>query len=232
MFKRFLQALALAAGLVALSSPAHADALGDIKKAKVIKIAVPQDFPPFGSVGKDMKPQGYDIDVASHVISIGTAQVSDPLAIPFDRIKALLPSLQSALPGAVTVSLLTDRTNTIRASVEDVEFELVLAIGLVVMVVFLFLRRLAATIAAGVTVPLALSGTCAAMWVAGFSIDNISLMALAVSVGFVVDDDGWNLAESRGDLLQIPHQLGEHGSVLLDDEESRLANKWTSGEGP
>ena len=65
MFKRFLQALALAAGLVAIASSAQADALADIKKAKVIKIAVPQDFPPFGSVGKDMKPQGYDIDVAN-----------------------------------------------------------------------------------------------------------------------------------------------------------------------
>ena len=84
--------------------------------------------------------------------------------------------------------MLSDRTQTIRASVLDMQLTLVATIALVMMVVFLFLRRLAATIAAGVTVPLSLAGTCALMWVAGFSIDNISLMALAVSVGFVVDD--------------------------------------------
>ena len=84
--------------------------------------------------------------------------------------------------------MLSDRTTTIRASVRDMQWTLLATIALVMMVVFLFLRRLAATIAAGVTVPLALAGTCAVMWVAGFSIDNISLMALAVSVGFVVDD--------------------------------------------
>ena len=84
--------------------------------------------------------------------------------------------------------MLSDRTQTIRASVFDMQLTLVATIALVMLVVFLFLRRAAATIAAGVTVPLALAGTCAAMWLAGFSIDNISLMALAVSVGFVVDD--------------------------------------------
>ena len=84
--------------------------------------------------------------------------------------------------------MLSDRTQTIRASVHDMQLTLLATIVLVMLVVFLFLRRVAATIAAGVTVPLALAGTCAAMWVAGFSIDNISLMALAVSVGFVVDD--------------------------------------------
>ena len=84
--------------------------------------------------------------------------------------------------------MLTDRTQTIRASVRDMQLTLAATIVLVMLVVFLFLRRAAPTAAAGVTVPLALSGTCAAMWVAGFSIDNLSLMALAVSVGFVVDD--------------------------------------------
>jgi multidrug efflux pump len=84
--------------------------------------------------------------------------------------------------------VLSDRTQTIRASVHDMQLTLAATIGLVMLVVFLFLRRAAPTAAAGVTVPLALSGTCAAMWVAGFSIDNLSLMALAVSVGFVVDD--------------------------------------------
>ena len=84
--------------------------------------------------------------------------------------------------------MLSDRTKTIRASVHDMQLTLIATIVLVMLVVFVFLRRAAATIAAGVTVPLSLAGTCAMMWVAGFSIDNLSLMALAVSVGFVVDD--------------------------------------------
>ncbi len=84
--------------------------------------------------------------------------------------------------------MLTDRTQTIRASVHDMQLTLAATVVLVMLVVFLFLRRAAATLAAGVTVPLSLAGTCAAMWAAGFSIDNLSLMALAVSVGFVVDD--------------------------------------------
>jgi multidrug efflux pump len=105
-----------------------------------------------------------------------------------DRIRELMPELKRWIPADVDISVLSDRTQTIRASVLDMQLTLAAAIALVMLVVFLFLRRTAATVAAGVTVPLALSGTCAAMWLAGFSIDNISLMALAVSVGFVVDD--------------------------------------------
>ena len=105
-----------------------------------------------------------------------------------DRIRELLPELKRWIPAGVDIEILSDRTQTIRASVFDMQLTLVIAIALVMMVVFLFLRRTAATIAAGVTVPLSLAGTCALMWVAGFSIDNLSLMALAVSVGFVVDD--------------------------------------------
>ena len=100
----------------------------------------------------------------------------------------MLPELKRWIPADIQISVLSDRTTTIRASVRDMQWTLLATIVLVMLVVFLFLRRAAATIAAGVTVPLALAGTCAAMWVAGFSIDNISLMALAVSVGFVVDD--------------------------------------------
>src|SRR5690606_23268271 len=85
-------------------------------------------------------------------------------------------------------NVLTDRTGTIRASVEDMQLTLAASAVLVMLVVFLFLRRTAATLAAGVTVPLSLAGTCAAMWAAGFSINNLSLMALAISIGFVVDD--------------------------------------------
>ena len=105
-----------------------------------------------------------------------------------DRIKRLLPALQSTLPPAVNVTILTDRTQTIRASVHDVEFELLLSVGLVVMVIFLFLRNLSATIIPSVAVPLSLVGTFAAMYLAGFSINNLTLMALIVATGFVVDD--------------------------------------------
>jgi multidrug efflux pump len=105
-----------------------------------------------------------------------------------DRIKRLLPQLQASLPPAVQVAVLSDRTTTIRASVEDVQFELLLAVALVVMVIFLFLRTLAATVIPGVAVPLSLVGTFGAMSLLGFSLNNLSLMALTISTGFVVDD--------------------------------------------
>jgi multidrug efflux pump len=105
-----------------------------------------------------------------------------------DRVKQLLPGLTSALPAAVEVSILTDRTNTIRASVRDVEFELALAVVLVVLVIFLFLRSIPATIIPSLSVPLSLVGTLAVMYLLGFSLDNLSLMALTISTGFVVDD--------------------------------------------
>src|SRR5437660_2903993 len=106
----------------------------------------------------------------------------------FDRGPALIPELKQWIPASVEISTLTDRTGTIRASVEDMQWTLLATAFLVMLVVFAFLRRLVPTIAAGVSVPLALAGTCAGMWLAGFSIDNLSLMALAISVGFVVDD--------------------------------------------
>src|SRR5450755_2004824 len=105
-----------------------------------------------------------------------------------DRIKKLLPQLQASLPAAVDIAVLTDRTVTVRASVHDVQFELFLAIALVVMVIFLFLRSLSATIIPSVAVPLSLVGTFAVMYLAGYSLDNLSLMALTISTGFVVDD--------------------------------------------
>jgi len=105
-----------------------------------------------------------------------------------DRVKKLLPQLQATLPGAVEVSLLTDRTTTIRASVKDVQFELMLAVTLVVMVIFLFLRSFSATIIPSVAVPLSLVGTFGVMYLAGFSINNLTLMALTIATGFVVDD--------------------------------------------
>ena len=105
-----------------------------------------------------------------------------------DRIKALLPQLQATLPGSIEVIPLTDRTVTIRASVDDVQVELLISIGLVVLVVFLFLRNIPATIIPGVAVPLSLVGTFGVMYLAGFSINNLTLMALTIATGFVVDD--------------------------------------------
>jgi multidrug efflux pump len=105
-----------------------------------------------------------------------------------DRIKLLLPQLQGSLPAAVKVSILTDRTETIRASVKDVQFELMLSIALVVMVIFLFLRNVSATVIPAVAVPLSLVGTFGVMYLLGYSLNNLSLMALTISTGFVVDD--------------------------------------------
>jgi multidrug efflux pump len=105
-----------------------------------------------------------------------------------DRVKQLLPALSSTLPSAVDVSILTDRTNTIRASVHDVEFELTLAVILVVLVIFLFLRSVSATVIPSLSVPLSLVGTLAVMYLFGFSLNNLSLMALTIATGFVVDD--------------------------------------------
>ncbi len=122
------------------------------------------------------------------VLLIVTKQADANVIETVDRIFDLLPELRQWVPAGLDISVLADRTQTIRASVLDMQLTLAATILLVMLVVFVFLRRPAATIAAGVTVPLSLAGTCALMWVAGFSIDNLSLMALVVSVGFVVDD--------------------------------------------
>jgi HAE1 family hydrophobic/amphiphilic exporter-1 len=105
-----------------------------------------------------------------------------------DKIKATLPRLVAAIPPAIKIDIISDRTQTIRAAVEDVQFTLLLTIALVVMVIFIFLRSFWATVIPTVTVPLALLGACALMWVFGYTLDNLSLMALTIAVGFVVDD--------------------------------------------
>jgi hydrophobic/amphiphilic exporter-1 (mainly G- bacteria), HAE1 family len=105
-----------------------------------------------------------------------------------DKILAELPHIKASMPPAINIFTLSDRTQTIRAAVQDVQFTLLLTIALVVMVIFVFLRSVWATIIPSVTVPLALLGACALMWVAGYTLDNLSLMALTISVGFVVDD--------------------------------------------
>ncbi|HCC56947.1 MAG TPA: hypothetical protein DEQ47_06715, partial [Solibacterales bacterium] len=105
-----------------------------------------------------------------------------------DRVTQLLPALRASLPASIDLKVMTDRTTTIRASVHDVEFELLLTVALVVMVIFLFLRSIAATIIPSVAVPLSLVGTFGVMYLLGYSLDNLSLMALTISTGFVVDD--------------------------------------------
>jgi multidrug efflux pump subunit AcrB len=105
-----------------------------------------------------------------------------------ERIKAALPRLQASIPPAIDMHIVTDRTQTIRASVNDVQFTLVLTIILVVMVIFLFLRDLRATLIPSITVPLSLIGTFAVMYLFGYSLNNLSLMALTIATGFVVDD--------------------------------------------
>jgi multidrug efflux pump subunit AcrB len=105
-----------------------------------------------------------------------------------NRVKALLPRLRAIVPSSVTIAILTDRTETIRASVRDVQLTLVLAVALVVMVIFVFLRKFWATVIPSVALPLTLVGTFGIMKLAGFSLDNLSLMALTIATGFVVDD--------------------------------------------
>src|SRR5207247_2991866 len=105
-----------------------------------------------------------------------------------DRVEKRLPQLKGSLPSSVQVSVLTDRTTTIRASVEDVQFELMLTVALVVMVIFLFLRTLSATVIPSIAVPLSLVGTFGVMYLLGYSLNNLTLMAITISTGFVVDD--------------------------------------------
>ena len=105
-----------------------------------------------------------------------------------DRIKALLPQLEASIPPAIKINVVSDRTQTIRASVTDVQFTLMLTVALVVMVIFLFLRNFWATVIPAITVPLSLIGTFAVLYELNYSLDNLSLMALSIAVGFVVDD--------------------------------------------
>ena len=105
-----------------------------------------------------------------------------------NRIKTEMPRLEQWIPPSIKLSVLVDRTTTIRASVDDVQFSLIVSIALVVMVIFVFLRRFWPTFIANVTVPLALAGTCGIMYLLHYSLDNLSLMAITISVGFVVDD--------------------------------------------
>jgi hydrophobe/amphiphile efflux-1 (HAE1) family protein len=122
------------------------------------------------------------------ILLIITKQSDANVIETVDHIRELIPEIKRWIPAGIDISVLSDRTGTIRASVADMQVTLGLSVLLVMLVVYVFLRRPTPTIAAGVTVPLSLAGTCACMWLAGFSVNNLTLMALAVSVGFVVDD--------------------------------------------
>jgi multidrug efflux pump len=126
-------------------------------------------------------------DVPAVIVNIQRQPGANVIEV-VDRVKRLLPQLRSTLPASIDVALLTDRTTTIRASVRDVQFELMLAVALVVMVIFLFLRSAAGTVIPSIAVPLSLVGTFGVMYLAGFSINNLTLMALTIATGFVVDD--------------------------------------------
>ena len=146
-----------------------ADVATVIDDAENVRLAAWKDTSPAVIVNIQRQPGANIIDVVN-------------------RVKRLLPQLRASMPSAVDVATLTDRTTTIRASVQDVQFELMLTIALVVMVIFLFLRTLAATVIPSVAVPLSLVGTFGAMYLLGFSLNNLTLMALTISTGFVVDD--------------------------------------------
>jgi len=136
---------------------------------------------------ENVKQAAWMNDTPAVILNIQRQPGANIIAV-VDRVKALLPQLRASLPSAIGVTILTDRTTTIRASVRDVEFELMLTIALVVMVIFLFLRTLAATIIPSVAVPLSLIGTFGVMYLLGYSLNNLTLMALTISTGFVVDD--------------------------------------------
>ena len=147
-----------------------------------------------------------------------------------NRVKAQLPRLEAAIPAAITVKLLSDRTTTIRAAVEEVQKTLLETIVLVVLVIFVFLRNVWATIIPAITVPLALLGACAAMWAFGYSLDNISLLALTISVGFVVDDAivvleniSRYIEEGETPMKAALHGAGEIGFTIVSISLSLIA---------
>jgi multidrug efflux pump len=136
---------------------------------------------------ENVKQAAWMNDVPAVIVNIQRQPGSNVIQV-VDRVKRLLPQLKSTLPPAIQVSVLTDRTTTIRGSVESVQFEMMLAVALVVLVIFLFLRNLPATVIPSVAVPLSLVGTFGVMYLLGFSLNNLTLMALTIATGFVVDD--------------------------------------------
>ena len=142
------------------------------------------------------------------------------------RIKAMLPVLQASIPPAVKISVVSDRTQTIRASVDDVQFTLLLTVALVVMVIFIFLRSFWATIIPAVTVPLSLVGTFAVLYELGYSLDNLSLMALSIAVGFVVEDAVVEDREHRAAYGGGP--LGRYDAAMEGGPARSASPSWRS----
>jgi multidrug efflux pump len=136
---------------------------------------------------ENVRQEAWMNDVPAVIVNIQRQPGANIISV-VDRIKTLLPQLTASLPSSVHVGILTDRTNTIRASVSDVQFSLMLTVALVVLVIFLFLRNISATIIPSVAVPLSLVGTFGVMYLLGYSLNNLTLMALTISTGFVVDD--------------------------------------------
>jgi len=136
---------------------------------------------------EDVRQAAWMNEVPAVILNIQRQPGADVIEV-VDRIKQLLPQLQASLPAAIDVAVLTDRTTTVRASVADVQYELMLSVALVVLVIFLFLRTFAGTVIPGIAVPLSLVGTFGVMYLLGFSLNNLSLMALTIATGFVVDD--------------------------------------------
>jgi multidrug efflux pump len=136
---------------------------------------------------EDLRQAAWMGEAPAVIVNIQRQPGANIIAV-VDRVKALLPQLRGSLPPAIAVAVLADRTTTIRASVEDVQWELLLTIGLVVAVIFVFLRNLRATVIPAVAVPLSLVGTFGIMYLLGYSLNNLTLMALVISTGFVVDD--------------------------------------------
>ncbi len=166
------------------SADAYRDAVIAYKNGAPVKLS---DVATVADAAENTKLGAWMNTTPGIIVNVQRQPGANVIAV-VDSIKALLPSLQSSLPASITVTPLTDRTTTIRASVSDVEFELGLSIALVVLVIFLFLRSIPATVIPSLSVPLSLVGTLAIMYLLGFSLDNLSLMALTIATGFVVDD--------------------------------------------
>jgi multidrug efflux pump len=178
------QAYQIGANDQLLSSSDYAPLIIAYKNGAPVKIT---DVADVVDDAENVRQAAWMNDVPSVILNIQRQPGANIISV-VDRIKQLLPQLTSSLPASIHVSVLTDRTTTIRASVSDVQFELMLTVALVVMVMFLFLRNLAATIIPSIAVPLSLVATFGVMYLLGYSLNNLTLMALTISTGFVVDD--------------------------------------------
>jgi multidrug efflux pump len=178
------QAYQIGANDQLLSSSDYAPLVIAYKNGAPIKLA---DIATVSDDAENLRQAAWMNDVPAVIMNIQRQPGANIISVT-DRIKQLLPQLTGTLPTSIQVSILTDRTTTIRASVKDVQFEMMLTVGLVVMVMFLFLRNLSATIIPSVAVPLSLIGTFGVMYLLGYSLNNLTLMALTISTGFVVDD--------------------------------------------